>query len=61
MSKIGLSIGIIGGILFFILNYIFARSYYVMWRFGSELLLASLFFLFANGGAIVGKYVKIGK
>ena len=44
----------IGGILFFILNYIFARGYYVMWRFGSELLLAFLFFLFANGGAIVG-------
>lgn len=53
MSKIGLSISMIGGILFFTLTYFFS-NYYVMWKLDSKLLLAFLFFLFINGGAIVG-------
>lgn len=54
LSKIGLSLSMIGGILFFILMYFCTTSYYVMWKLDSKLLLVFLFFLLANGGAIVG-------
>ena len=54
MSKIGLSMSLIGGILFFILTYIFNRHFYVTWKLDIRLLLGYLFFLFIYGGAIVG-------
>jgi len=54
LSKIGLIISMIGGILFFILTYIFARHFYVMWKLDNGFLLFFLFILFINGGAIVG-------
>ncbi|KKN41385.1 hypothetical protein LCGC14_0723810 [marine sediment metagenome] len=54
MSKIGLSVSMIGGILFFILTYIFARWYYSLWKLDTESVLMFYFFLLANGGAIVG-------
>ena len=54
MSKIGLSISMIGGILFFTLTYFFYRNYYSLWLLGEEALLLYLFYLFINGGAIVG-------
>jgi len=44
----------IGGILFFILMYIFARHYYSMWSLGGSFVYGFLFYLFINGGAIVG-------
>ena len=54
MSKIGLSISMIGGILFFILMYFFARWYYYLLKFDMESVLFFYFFLLTNGGAIVG-------
>lgn len=54
MSKIGLSVSTIGGILFFILIYFFARGYYSLWNLDVESVLFFYFFLLANGGAIVG-------
>ncbi len=55
MSKIGLSVSMIGGILFFILMYFFARWYYSLLKFDMvESVLFFYFFLLANGGAIVG-------
>ena len=54
MSKIGLSISMIGGILFFILMYFFARWYYSLWKLDMESVLFFYFFLLANLGAIVG-------
>ncbi|MHA2128150.1 MAG: hypothetical protein ACXACO_05790 [Promethearchaeota archaeon] len=54
MSKVGLSLSMIGGILFFILMYTFARYYYSMWKLDLESVLFFYFFLLANGGAIVG-------
>lgn len=47
----------IGGILFFILTYLFFRNYYVMWKLDRGLLLGFLFYLFVNGGAIVGGFL----
>ncbi len=44
----------IGGILFFILMYFFARWYYSLWNWDVESVLFFYFFLFPNGGAIVG-------
>jgi hypothetical protein len=44
----------IGGILFFILMYFFARWYYSLWNLDMESMLFFYFFLLANGGAIVG-------
>ena len=62
LSKIGLSLSMIGGILFFILIYFFARHFYLMWLLGEEALLGYLFFLFINVGAIVGAILGfIGK
>jgi len=62
LSKIGLSLSMIGGILFFILTYFFARHFYLMWLLGEEALLGYLFYLFINGGAIVGAILGfIGK
>ena len=43
-----------GGTLFFILMYIFARHFYIMWLLGEEFLRGYLFFIFIYGGAIVG-------
>ena len=54
MSKIGLSLSMIGGILFFILMYIFARHFYSMWSLGGDFVYGFLFFIFIYGGAIVG-------
>ena len=54
MSKIGLSVSMIGGILYFILMYIYARQYYLLWIYGMKGLLGFLFFIFIYGGAIVG-------
>ncbi len=52
----------IGGILFFILTYFFARHFYLMWLLGEEALLGYLFYLFINVGAIVGAILGfIGK
>jgi len=58
----------IGGILFFILMYIFARHFYSMWSLGGDFVYGFLFFIFIYGGAIVGallgfidKNWKIGK
>ena len=62
MSKIGLSLSMIGGILFFILSFIFWQFYFSMWKLGAELQLVFLFFLFINVGAIVGAILGfIGK
>jgi membrane protease YdiL (CAAX protease family) len=44
----------IGGILFFILTYIFARHFYLLWLFDEGGLRGYLFFIFLYGGAIVG-------
>ena len=54
MSKIGLSMSMIGGILFFIIMYIFARHFYLLWLFDEGGLRAYLFMIFPYGGAIVG-------
>ena len=54
MSKIGLSVSMIGGILFFILTYIFNRHFYLLWLYGMRGLLGYLFFIFPYCGAIVG-------
>ncbi len=54
MTKIGLSLSMIGGILFFILTYFFARYYYFALTVGEEGVLLFLFFLFIHVGAIVG-------
>ncbi len=54
MSKIGLSMSMIGGILFFILIYIFARHFYLLWSFDDGGLRTYLFFIVIYGGAIVG-------
>ncbi len=57
MSKIGLSISMSGGILFFILTYFFFRNYYYLWKLDVESVLFFSFFLLANGGAIVGAFL----
>ena len=54
LSKIGLSLSMIGGILFFILTYIFATHFYLLWLFDERGLRGYLFFIFIYGGAIVG-------
>ena len=62
LSKIGLSLSMIGGILFFILSSLFWQYYFSMWKLGAELQLAFLFFLIVNGGAILGALLGfIGK
>jgi len=62
LSKIGLSLSMIGGILFFTLTYFFARHYYFMWSLGGDFELVFLFYLFINVGAIVGAILGfIGK
>jgi len=62
MTKIGLSLSMIGGILFFTLTYFFARHYYFMWSLGGDFVLGFLFYLFINVGAIVGAILGfIGK
>lgn len=55
--KIGLSLSMIGGTLFFILIYIFFKHYYSMWQLQEELLILFLFFLFINVGAITGAFL----
>jgi len=57
LSKIGLSISMSGGILFFILTYFFFRNYYSLWKLDLESVLFFYFFLLANGGAIVGAFL----
>jgi len=53
LSKIGLSLSMSGGILFFILT-LFFGNYYIYWLMGYEFLLNFLFFLLINVGAIIG-------
>ncbi len=57
MSKIGFGLSLIGGILFFALTYFFARSYYSMWSLGGSFVYGFLFYLFVNGGAIIGALI----
>ena len=59
MTKIGFSLSMIGGILFFTLTYFFARHYYLMWSLGGDFVLGFLFYLFINAGAIIGAILGI--
>ena len=52
----------IGGILFFTLQYFYARHFYSMWLLGGDFIVVYLFYLSINGGAIVGAILGfIGK
>ncbi len=62
LSRIGLILSMIGGILYFTLTYFFARHYYSIWKYGEKGVLVFLFYLFINGGAIIGGFLGfIGK
>ena len=54
MTKIGLSLSMIGGILFFPLTYFFAKYFYFSLTVGEEGVLFFLFFLLIHVGAIFG-------
>ena len=53
LPKIGLSLSMSGGILFFILSYFFS-GFYSAWSLGGKFQLAFLLYILVFGGAIVG-------